>query len=250
MSSKPPPDTIENVIRLLTTFNNLDTTTRINIHEYLTWFDYIPYRPSLSRNSPQETSHIHGKNPSSQIITLAALAKQMRTGRSTTSHQEVMAALSQTLTQKSFYYSRKSLSCVIKQLKAIYKGDQINDLLKVYFIENQGVNDYWRRRRFIIATLLYAGANPNAKGDDNLTILGEAVLSDDIQAAALLLNHGSNPNVAMSNDFEAPIIWYANSEPMRTLLLKHKAYVPLIPHTSSSDAAQLQHLLQLAAAHT
>jgi hypothetical protein len=81
----------------------------------------------------------------------------------------------------------------------------------------------------LIAALIYAGADVNrTRQRDDMSILGQAVLYDDIATALLLVRYQANPNTHLTHDLQAPLIWHANSPAMVQVLINYGAQLPSV----------------------
>lgn len=148
--------------------------------------------------------------------------------------ETIIHTMAQTLAKHPRQYGHTPLKPVWRALKRRADSTQLNSLLDI--IIAQTGNDYYynAKKRFLIALCVCAGADANRRRpQDDLNMLGEAVLHNDTAAAQLLLEHGANPNTHLMHDLKAPIIWYAYSKDMALLLIRSGACLPKLTGTLS-----------------
>jgi len=151
-------------------------------------------------------------------------------------NKTIIRKITHALTEPSLR-SRQSIAQLLQQH---YMPERLNSLLGV---ANNTVDDrdYWHKRRSLNVILVCAGANPNfLRKYDQMSLLGQAVLYDDIAATLFLLQHHANPNVSLTRKiFKAPLIWYAHSMTMAHVLINYGALMPTIASdTRLSDCDQ------------
>jgi hypothetical protein len=165
--------------------------------------------------------------------------------------ETIIHTMTQTFAARLCHYGYKPLKPLWRTLKTHADSTQLNNLLDIIIAQTGNDHYYNTKKRFLIALCVCAGADANLRRtQDNLNALGEAVLHNDTAAAQLLLDHGANPNTYLTYDLQAPIIWYAGTQDMIELLIRHGAYLPHLTGTlSECDQEWYDQLRALFVAH-
>lgn len=163
------------------------------------------------------------------------------------SDEVIISTVMELLNVKGIRYSEKKLKPLSISLNHQLNQARLNRLLDSVSASGSD-QEYWKRRR-LVAVLICAGADANqTQKKDAMSVLGQAVLYDDIPAALLLLKHHADPNTSLTDFLPAPLIWYANSVAMVQVLMNYGAHMPPLSNTnplSDCDKERYNHLQKL-----
>jgi hypothetical protein len=199
----------------------------IDPDQYMKWLEEVPLhnRSSDSALSPE----LHKKMASIALSTLyRTICLEPFALASHYSNEAIIHKTALALYAKSIQYGKENLKPVWLPLKKQFNPERLNSILDTLLASASDI-DYWKRRRLLIATLIYAGADVNrTRQRDAMSILGQAVLYDDVSTALLLLRYKANPNARFTQELQAPLIWHANSPAMVQVLINYGAQLPSI----------------------